>query len=171
MGGRGGRARGGGRGRNPVAWGWGFQDYLEQIVTGVRVIGPGGIGEVQTTTLFYRTKSYKNFTNLTKIFLVDGDLTEDNEKCLGPLLSSKFRGGPKACLILKELKVGNTQFQAEPQCPTISPPRGCITDGQRPLSGATGITAGNIQLTISVGQIIEFQLLDTAHTKFPSMEV
>ena len=31
----------------------------------------------------------------------DGDLTEDKEKCLGPPLSSKFRG-PKACLILKE---------------------------------------------------------------------
>ena len=55
--------------------------------TGVRIIGSVGIGEVQITTFFYRTKSYKNLTNLTKIFLVDGDLTEDNKKCLGPPLS------------------------------------------------------------------------------------
>ena len=45
---------------------------------------------------------------VTQIFFVfclkkiDRDLTEDKEKCLGPPLSSKFRGGPKACLILKE---------------------------------------------------------------------
>ena len=40
---------------------------------------------------------------------------EDKKKCLGPAPSWKFRGGTKACLILKELKVGYSQFQAEPQ--------------------------------------------------------
>ena len=67
------------------------------------------------TTFFYGTKSLLKMSFRPKKKL-DGDLTEDKEKCLGPPLSSKFRGGPKACLILKELKVGFTQFQAEPQC-------------------------------------------------------
>ena len=50
---------------------------------------------------------------------LDGDLTEDKEKCLFRGGPKAFREGPKACLILKELKVGCTQFQAEPQCPII----------------------------------------------------
>ena len=40
-----------------------------------------------------------NATLELKKIKLDGDLTEDKEKCLGPPLSSKFRGGPKACLI------------------------------------------------------------------------
>ena len=61
---------------------------MEQLnITGVRIIGPVGIGKVQMTTFFYRTKSL-----FKKIFWfsqkkMDGDLTEDKEKCLGPPLS------------------------------------------------------------------------------------
>ena len=68
------------------------------------------------TTFFYGTKSLLKMSFRIKKIKLDGDLTEDKEKCLGPPPSSKFRGGPKACLIKKELKVGFTQFQAEPQC-------------------------------------------------------
>ena len=66
------------------------------------LIGPVGIGEVQMTTLFYGTKSLLKMSFRINFFLLDGDLTEDKEKCLEPPLSSKFKGGPKACLILKE---------------------------------------------------------------------
>ena len=41
---------------------------------------------------------------------MDGDLTEDKEKCLFRGGPKAFGEGPKACLILKELKVGYTQF-------------------------------------------------------------
>ena len=59
--------------------------------TGVRIIGPVGIGEVQMTTFFYRTKSLLKMSFRIEKKL-DGDLTEDKEKFLGPPLSSKFRG-------------------------------------------------------------------------------
>ena len=48
------------------------------------------------TTFFYGTKSLLKMSFRIKKIQLDGDLTEDKEKCLGPPLSWKFRGGPNA---------------------------------------------------------------------------
>ena len=57
------------------------------LCTGVRIIGPIGIGEVQMTTFFYGTKSLLKMSFRILLIFLDGDLTEDKEKCLGPPLS------------------------------------------------------------------------------------
>ena len=57
------------------------------ILTGVCIIGPVGIGEVQMTTFFYGTKSLLKMSFRILLIFLDGDLTEDKEKCLGPPLS------------------------------------------------------------------------------------
>ena len=55
----------------------------------------------------YDHTNFQNKILVTKIFLVfckkklDGDFTEDKEKCLGPGGLKVAPGGPKACLILK----------------------------------------------------------------------
>ena len=64
------------------SWTNGYLHY-----TGVRIIGPVGIGEVQMTTFFYGTKSLLKMSFRIKKIKLDGDLTEDKEKCLGPPLS------------------------------------------------------------------------------------
>ena len=58
---------------------------VKPVCTGVDIIGPVGIGEVQMTTFFYGTKSLLKMSFRPK--KMDGDLTEDKEKCLGPPLS------------------------------------------------------------------------------------
>ena len=51
------------------------------------------------TTLFYRTKSMLQKKKFFRKKKLDGDLTEDKEKCLGPGGPKVAAGGPKACLI------------------------------------------------------------------------
>ena len=51
------------------------------------------------TTIFYRKKSEKSEKKMVFILGLDGDLTEDKEKCLFRGGPKAFREGPKACLI------------------------------------------------------------------------